>query len=410
MKPLIGPVLALGWVLSIHLANWDPGFAVDRVLGLAGTLLGVAFLLATFFRRGRLAAAAILALGATALPWLEPQLSEAGPLALRTAALCWASLGLLVMAMGSEWRVASWGGFWRGLFFGGLATGVWWYATLVEQRNPWAWQLREWMERPWGEGPPNDWSPLVLPWTVLAPLGLATLIFLWRVRKRGSAFDVALLTSAVLLGLSGGWVVGGEKLSAAWGFLTLSVVLVVGILAGAYSLAFEDGLTRLPARRALEERLADLGRTYALAMVDIDHFKKLNDRHGHEVGDQVLRMVAAMLAQAPGRAEAFRYGGEEFTLVYPGRSAAEAEPFLDSLRSAIAERRFEVRSPDRPKKKPKDHPLLPQRATRKSLKVTVSIGVADRGGQRASPEAVLKKADKALYKSKRGGRNRVTRG
>ncbi|MEO1366017.1 MAG: GGDEF domain-containing protein, partial [Acidobacteriota bacterium] len=159
-----------------------------------------------------------------------------------------------------------------------------------------------------------------------------------------------------------------------------------------------------------------LGRSYALAMLDLDHFKKLNDRHGHEVGDQVLRLVSSRLRKAPGGGEAFRYGGEEFTVVFAGRSADEAAVYLDALRQGIAARPFVVRSPGRPAGKPPKGSAGGGKTSggaktvEKSLKVTVSIGVAERGDKKPTPEAVMKAADRALYKSKKAGRNRVTVG
>lgn len=85
-------------------------------------------------------------------------------------------------------------------------------------------------------------------------------------------------------------------------------------------MAYQDELTSLPGRRALKEYLLKLGSEYTIAMFDIDHFKKFNDTHGHDVGDQVLRMVASKLATVSGRGKSFRYGGEEFTLVFSEKS------------------------------------------------------------------------------------------
>jgi len=192
------------------------------------------------------------------------------------------------------------------------------------------------------------------------------------------------------------------------------LVLGVALVESTFALAFEDGLTGLPARRALEEALRHLGRTYAVAMVDLDHFKSFNDRHGHEVGDQVLQMVAAQLRGVKGGGRAYRYGGEEFSVVFAGQGARDAEPYLEELRRRIAEADFTVRSPARPKEKPKtakmSKTLLSRSGGIKKLKVTVSIGVAERSEKNSDPELVMKAADKALYRSKKAGRNRVTVG
>ena len=175
-------------------------------------------------------------------------------------------------------------------------------------------------------------------------------------------------------------------------------------------LAYRDELTGLPARRALQEHLVKLGGRYTVAMVDVDHFKRFNDRYGHDIGDQVLRMVAHRLATAGGGGKAFRYGGEEFTLIYSGKTAEQAKPHLETVREAIAASDFTIRGKHRPRKKPK--PLSKTRksprAQVKKVRVTVSVGVADSVRQRTSPDDVIKTADKALYRAKRGGRNRVS--
>ena len=190
-----------------------------------------------------------------------------------------------------------------------------------------------------------------------------------------------------------------------------AAVLIFGValVENAVRLAFDDGLTELPARRALEERLGQLVGGYSLAMVDIDHFKKLNDRHGHDVGDQVLRKVAARLARVRG-GQAFRYGGEEFTLVFPGTSVAEAKEAVERARAAVADEPFAVRSPARPTSAKTGRAKRGRGASDKRLKVTVSAGVAACSDRHPTTEQVLKAADKALYRAKKAGRNRVVVG
>lgn len=107
------------------------------------------------------------------------------------------------------------------------------------------------------------------------------------------------------------------------------LMLVAAVAHEAYQMAFRDELTGLPGRRALNERLQRLGRDYVIAMVDVDHFKKFNDTHGHDVGDQVLRLVASQLRKVGGGGKAYRYGGEEFTLLFPGKSLEQCLPHID---------------------------------------------------------------------------------
>src|SRR5439155_477780 len=81
---------------------------------------------------------------------------------------------------------------------------------------------------------------------------------------------------------------------------TGALILIVAVVEASYHMAYQDSLTGLPARRALNEALLRLGGHYTVAMLDVDHFKRINDHHGHDVGDQVLKMIAAKLAQLTG--------------------------------------------------------------------------------------------------------------
>ena len=188
-------------------------------------------------------------------------------------------------------------------------------------------------------------------------------------------------------------------------FSTAGLILLISIIEASYAMAFRDELTGLPARRALKEDMLKLGSRYTLAMLDIDHFKKFNDRHGHDVGDQVLRMVAAKLLNVSGGGRAYRYGGEEFTVIFPGKYADDAADHLEELRKDIASSGFALRSSMRPMKKPKK-PRTGRRQPRR-ISVTVSIGLAGRDGNNTKPQDVLKAADKALYRAKKTGRNRL---
>lgn len=199
---------------------------------------------------------------------------------------------------------------------------------------------------------------------------------------------------------------------------TGALVLTASIIENSYFLAYHDELTSLPARRAFNEALLALKSPYVIAAVDIDHFKLFNDTYGHETGDQVLRMVAAQLARVSGGGNAFRVGGEEFSILFSGISVEDALPFLELLRSDIEESVFRVRSgKDRrmnshgeDRRRPSGRKTLQRRAShngRKELSVTVSIGVAEPTKKNPNPEQVIRAADKALYAAKAGGRNQV---
>lgn len=187
--------------------------------------------------------------------------------------------------------------------------------------------------------------------------------------------------------------------------MAAGLTMTLAVVETSYVLAYRDELTGLPGRRALMQYLDGLQGTYTAAMVDVDHFKKFNDRHGHDVGDQVLKLVASRLGKAPGGGKAYRYGGEEFTLLFPGREKEDAVKHLESVRKSVEDARFTLRSWRRPRKKP-DGGRKRKKGSPKKLSVTVSIGVAD-SGDAGSHDAVLKKADEALYRAKKKGRNRV---
>jgi GGDEF domain-containing protein len=200
-----------------------------------------------------------------------------------------------------------------------------------------------------------------------------------------------------------------------------SAIVIVAVLQESYRMAFRDALTGLPNRRALEEQLRALEEPYALAMIDVDHFKKFNDTYGHAIGDQVLRLVAARLAEVGGGGRAFRYGGEEFTVLFPGQRLAEALPHLEGSRARVEACKMTIRGADRPKdmeegskRRGASGPSSPAGKldlTRADLllSVTVSIGAAEPGKRMKTPPEVLKGADEALYRAKERGRNRVSR-
>lgn len=179
------------------------------------------------------------------------------------------------------------------------------------------------------------------------------------------------------------------------------VLTVFGVLLKeSYRLAFYDELTSLPGRRALMEDMAKLGRKYALAMVDIDHFKKFNDTFGHDTGDDVLKMVASMLSKVEGGGKAYRYGGEEFTVLFPSRELQSAYRSMDRLREDLSDATFTIR-----KAKSKKKSARPQ-----TVSIHISSGVVERSQDDHDPMAVMRRADDALYKAKKGGRNKVVKG
>ncbi|MEA3191716.1 MAG: hypothetical protein QOD26_49 [Betaproteobacteria bacterium] len=228
----------------------------------------------------------------------------------------------------------------------------------------------------------------------------------WRAWPEYKPLPVGLTGALLAFFIAGAWATTPGTYAA---FMTAAgLILVAALLQESHQLAFRDPLTGLPGRRALEERLRALGGHYAIAMVDVDHFKKFNDTHGHDIGDQVLKLVGGRLSQAAKGGVAYRYGGEEFSVLFPGASVDDAARELEDIRNAIETYRMAVRSPDRPKLADEGAKRRGEGAPEKQLSVTVSIGVAG-PAQGATPQHVIKAADEALYRAKQSGRNRVSR-
>ena len=188
---------------------------------------------------------------------------------------------------------------------------------------------------------------------------------------------------------------------------TAGLLLIISVVQDSHNMAYRDDLTGLQSRRALNEQLMGLGRQYAIAMLDVDHFKKFNDTYGHDVGDQVLRMVASRMQAIRGGGRAFRYGGEEFTILFPHKGVADATPHLEEVRRSIADYQMKIRSTERPSDGQEGKKQRGAGNDDQTVSVTISIGVADCCDGSATPEAVIKAADQALYRAKHKGRNQV---
>ncbi len=191
-------------------------------------------------------------------------------------------------------------------------------------------------------------------------------------------------------------------------FSAAGLIVVAGLLQRSYRMAYRDELTGLLGRRALEERFLALGRRYTIALLDVDHFKKFNDTHGHKAGDDALRMVATHLERVGGGGTAYRYGGEEFCIVFPRRGVDECLPYISELRQTIEEYPLVLRDTEH---RPEDSKTGKKKRTAsraaKGLHVTISVGLAGPEEADDTPETVLKVADEALYKAKDAGRNRM---
>lgn len=161
--------------------------------------------------------------------------------------------------------------------------------------------------------------------------------------------------------------------------------------------AIADPLTALHNRHYLERHLATLidqalarGKALAVLALDIDFFKAINDNYGHDAGDDVLREFAGRLRKSiRGIDLACRSGGEEFAVVMPGANRAVAAKAAERLRKHIASEPFQIQAAGR------------------AVEVTVSVGISGLAGLDDTPAKLLKRADEALYRAQRDGRNRV---
>jgi len=228
----------------------------------------------------------------------------------------------------------------------------------------------------------------------------------WRAWPKHTPLDIGLASALAAFFIAAEWAVSASVFGA---FMTAAgAIVLVAFVQESHRLAFRDELTGLPGRRALEEALRALGPHYVIAMADVDHFKGFNDTHGHDIGDQVLKLVAARLAEVGGGGEAFRYGGEEFSVLFRDKTLKEALTYLERTRGSIERYRMAVRGEERPRQQEAGIRRRGDSVSVKMLSVTISIGAAAPQVERQPPAQVLKAADEALYRAKKGGRNRVS--
>lgn len=185
-------------------------------------------------------------------------------------------------------------------------------------------------------------------------------------------------------------------------FAAAGIILLLSQIQTSYRLAYIDQLTGLPGRRALELILSRLPRRYTIAMLDIDHFKKFNDTYGHDVGDQVLKLVANHVGSIRAGGKAARYGGEEFSIIFPRKSKQDCIDAVEQLRKNIEQSEFLIRSQQR-----KSANRGKKRTASRKVSVTISIGLCERSAKHKTTESVMKGADQALYRAKKAGRNCV---
>ncbi len=243
---------------------------------------------------------------------------------------------------------------------------------------------------------------MIMPQVALLIFFLTLILFIIKAYFKNSIFEVRLI--GVIISVFTALIFINDKLSFSIFLSAAGLMLITGVIEDSYSMAYLDELTGIPSRRALREDLMKLGNKYVIAMVDIDFFKKFNDKYGHDVGDDVLKLVASNLVQVTGGGKAFRYGGEEFTILFPGKSINDMIPHLEDLRVQVSKSGY-TRKPS----KTQATKSKSKRGSSSQLFVTISIGVCEKSSKFKTYSDVIKGADKALYRAKKKGRNCVSK-
>ncbi|TBR44951.1 GGDEF domain-containing protein [Marinomonas agarivorans] len=234
-------------------------------------------------------------------------------------------------------------------------------------------------------------ASLNLPLIIMLAILSLSLLFIVSKWWREADFFCACILSSLLVVI----ILNTVMLTAIQQNILLSSVFLLWclyLLVDSHKMAYIDDLTQLPGRRALNERLVSLSKNYAIAMLDVDHFKKFNDTYGHDMGDIVLKRVAKNVAKVTNGGRGFRYGGEEFAIVFANRTKKDIQEALEQVRTTIENEVIRLTQANKSKST--------------NVSVTISIGAAFSKPNRKA-EDVIKVADDHLYKAKKAGRNKV---
>ena len=251
---------------------------------------------------------------------------------------------------------------------------------------------------------PSGWTPI--PQAALLAFFIAVTLQMSRFALRRNPMDAgaawALGTVFVAYhGMHFGW-------NPTHYFSVAALIVFVSLVQASYQETYRDELTGISGRLAYEESTAQLGSNFALAVLAIDQLKSYAGSHGRPVVEQVLKLMSQKVESACHGGRVFRVSGEELTLLFPHRSAMEALVALNEVRKTVESASLFLRG--------RDHVWDNTGGTKspgprdRALPVTVSIGVAEKCGDAASLELIVKSAYRALYEAKAGGGNAVKRG
>jgi diguanylate cyclase (GGDEF)-like protein len=216
----------------------------------------------------------------------------------------------------------------------------------------------------------------------------------------GGVFWALIASFTAFQGIAYGW--------SATNFLSAAgLILFLTLIQAAHQQVYRDELTGAFGKVAYEEAVASLGKKYAIAVIGIDQLKQYGNQHGKSVSDQLLRLIAPKIVAVAGARKVYRLAGEEFTILFPRRTATETVAELDAIRKAVEETVLRLRGRDqvwegRGASRPRSEDGI--------LPVTVSIGLAEIDDAQLPIGLVTKAAYRALYEAKGEGGNFVKRG
>jgi diguanylate cyclase (GGDEF)-like protein len=390
--------LVIARLLVPLLSELPPSLTGIRIYGVH-FVLGLGLVLSLAFRRGRIVLALLMLATAYLCYTLLLQKGLAGfpPRTVFVALSVFLPFNFAVLSLIAERGMFNVYGAQRLVTIALEAAFTWWIVLANET------EITAWAYAPLYNT--KLFAELPIPQIGLTIIALSLVICLavWYIKRSPLDLGLGAAVLAFGIGMNG---ISTPDLFPVF-IMTAGLMLIVAMLQTTYGMAFRDELTGLPSRRALNESMMKLGRYYTIAMIDVDHFKNFNDTYGHDLGDQVLKIVARKIAKAGGGSKPYRYGGEEFTILFPGKYINDAIPHLEALRKAIAHYKMALRASNRPTQPNSANRTRGAFRAAKSVSVTISIGVAERTEKLATPDAVVKAADIALYRAKKMGRNQV---
>ena len=247
------------------------------------------------------------------------------------------------------------------------------------------------------------WSPL--PQAGLLAFLVATGLLVSRYLESRNSLDTGFAWATVMLYVA--------FVCPKWGWdprgflMTAVLILVATLVLAAYRSAHRDELTGLPDREVLDLAVQRLPQRYAVALLEIDQLREVNNTYGRRVGDQLMSMAARKIVHASGAGKVFRYGQDQFLVLFPGKVPNDTLIALESMRKAVVSLDLLLRN--RVLIVPRKHGAAPAQGTEEVLPVTLSVGTAGPGERPGRWEDVMKAASTALFQAKHEGGNVVRR-